>query len=405
MSGLVIIGASYAGLAGAAAAREAGYGGPIYLVTDEDDLPYQRPPLSKGFVSGAVTGEELALRDQQFFDSNAIEFLPSRRAETISTRDRRVYFDGGSHISFSNILLATGSRPRRMGSAPPLATNLCYLRSMKDAENIREKVAFITEVLIIGGGFIGLELAASLCKLGKSVTVLDAAGRLLERAVSPAMSRYLLDMHRSKGVTIHLDQTITRFKHDGSSIRAVELASGKCLEAELIIVGIGGVANQELAAEAGALCSNGIDVDRSARSSLPQILAAGDCATYTEPRTGVKLRLESVQHAQDQGRVAGLTVAGRNASYESVPRFWSDQYDAKLQMCGLSAGADEAVVRGNPEEGRFTSFFFKQGQFIGAESVNRAPEQLACRKLLSQSISPTREQAADPAFNLNSLCA
>jgi len=404
MTGFVIIGASYAGLAAAGAARDAGYGEPIYLISDEDKLPYQRPPLSKGFVSGTVTSEDLVLRDQQFFNANAIEFIPSKRAQKISAREQRVYFDDGGKLRFGNILLATGSRPRRLSSVPAEATNLCYLRSMKDAEAIRDRVSAVSEIVIIGGGFIGLELAASLRKLGKSVTVIDAAKRLLERAVSPVMSRYLLAMHRANGVNVHLDQVITDFRTAGEMVHSVTLGSGQSIGVDLIIVGIGGAANQELAAEAGAVCANGIDVDRSARTRLPNILAAGDCATYTNGQTGVKLRLESVQHAQDQGRVAGLTVAGHDATYESVPRFWSDQYDAKLQMCGLNAGADEAVVRGNPEDGRFTSFFFQKGRFIGAESVNRGAEQLTCRKLLSQSVSLSRDQARDSSFNLNSLC-
>lgn len=402
MSGLVVVGASYAGVQAALSAREAGYAEPIRLVADEASLPYQRPPLSKGFLLGQASEDSLILRDETFFRDKGIDLVLGAKAIRIDRRDRHIELANGDQLGFNRLLLATGSRPRRLIVPGADLPGLHYLRSLADAQTLKTRLSTASDIIIIGGGFIGLEVASSARKLGKTVTVIEAASRLLERAVSPIISQVLLDLHRGHGVDIRLQETVTRIESD-HGVLSIVCGSGHRMRGDLVVVGIGGLANTDLAAEAGLACDNGIMVDAFGRTEDPGISAAGDCASHHNSFAGKRTRLESVQHAQDQGKSAGAATADHLIPYASVPRFWSDQYEAKLQIVGLSEGSDRHVIRGAADQGQFSVFIYRGTRLVAVDSINRPGEQLIARKLIGAGVSPSPDQAADLSFDLKTL--
>ncbi|WP_024519147.1 FAD-dependent oxidoreductase [Bradyrhizobium sp. Tv2a-2] len=403
MSGLVVIGGSYAGIQAALTAREAGYTKPVTVVTDEHWLPYEKPPLSKDFLLNKMAEQNLILRDKAFFDISGIELVLGNQATEIDRRDRRVALDGDSTLQFDELVIATGSRARRLAVADAEVEGICYLRSLTDAVDLKARLKRTAEIVIVGGGFIGLEVAASAAKLGKKVTVVESGSRLLERAISPLVSSYLRDVHQQHGVEIRFGDIVASIESQHGRVTAIVLASGTKLRADLVLVGIGGIANDELARRAGLNCANGVVVDAHGRSEATNIFAAGDCANHYNRFAEGWIRLESVHNAQDQARAAGLAIAGQYEPYESVPRFWSDQYDVKLQMVGLCGRFDQMAVRGPVEGGRFSVFYFRQSKLIAVESVNRPGDQMAARRLIANGMSPSLEQATDESFDLKVL--
>jgi 3-phenylpropionate/trans-cinnamate dioxygenase ferredoxin reductase subunit len=403
VSGLVVIGASYAGVHAALAAREAGYAEPITLVADEDWLPYQRPPLSKDFLLGRASEASLVLRDGAFFAHRNIDLMLRTRAFEIDARSRQVVLEGGSKLGFDQLMIGTGSRARRLSVPGSELDGVCYLRSIHDAIDLKERLARAAEIVVVGGGFIGLEVAASACKLGRKVTVLESASRLLERAVSPVVSQFLLDMHSQHGVDIRLGETVVAIEANNGRAAAVHGRNMAPIKADLVVVGVGGIANEELAAGAQLTCANGIMVDDHGRSSAPGIFAAGDCASHYNSFAGEWLRLESVQNAQDQAKAAGLAIAGSSRPYASVPWFWSDQFDAKLQIVGISRRFDGHAIRGSIADGKFSVFYYRQNTLIAVDSINRPGDQMAARRPISAGISPSPREVADPSFDIKSL--
>ncbi|WP_315834182.1 NAD(P)/FAD-dependent oxidoreductase [Bradyrhizobium prioriisuperbiae] len=402
MNGLVVVGASYAGVQAALSAREAGYAEPIRLIVDETSLPYQRPPLSKGFLLGEASEQSLVLRDETFFRDKGIELLLGTSAVRVDRQERRVALADGARLDFDRLLLATGSRARRLSVPGAEREGIHYLRSLRDAQTLKAELDAAASIIIIGGGFIGLEVASTASKLGKNVTVIEAASRLLERTVSPVVSQFLLALHHQNGVDIRLSETVARLDKDGDRW-TVTTGSGAALHGDIVLAGIGGLPNIELATEAGLACDNGILVDAHGATSDPLVFAAGDCTSHHNSFAGQQTRLESVQHAQDQGKAAGSAVAGKTSPYTSVPRFWSDQYAAKLQMVGLSHGRDHHVIRGEPDQSGFSVFMYRQNRLIAVDSVNRPGEQLIARKLIGAGVSPSPAQAADLSFDLKAL--
>jgi 3-phenylpropionate/trans-cinnamate dioxygenase ferredoxin reductase component len=403
MSGLVIVGGSYAGVQAALSARDDGYAEPIWIVADEASLPYQRPPLSKGFLLGQTSEQSLILRDEKFFRDRGIDLLLGEKATRVDRRDRHVELDNGSRLHFDKLLLATGSRARRLSIPGADLPGLHYLRSLTDAQALKADLNAASGIVIIGGGFIGLEVASSASKLGKTVTVIEAAPRLLERAVSAIASQVLLELHRRNGVDIRLTDTVARIEKEHGGGLTVVCGSGHRCHGDLVLVGIGGVANAELASDAGLGCDNGIVVDDYGQTGDCNIYAAGDCANHPNSFAGKRTRLESVQHAQDQGKSVGSAIAGNAVPYVSVPRFWSDQYDAKLQIVGLAQPGDQRVIRGTSTQGQFSVFAYRQARLVAVDSINRPGEQLIARKLIGASISPSPDQATDVSFDLKSL--
>lgn len=403
MTGLVVIGASYAGIQGALSARDAGYAETITVVADEAWLPYQRPPLSKDFLIDLATEESLVLRDKAFFVNKGIDLVLGARATDIDRRSRKVVLDGRSEFTFDKLLIGTGSHARKLPVPGADLDGVRYLRTMQDAIDLKALLPGASEIVVVGGGFIGLEVAASACTLGKKVTVLESASRLLERAVSPTVSEFLLDMHREHGVDVQLGETVISIEGQGGRVASVVCKNRTKIRADLVLVGVGGLPNQDIASNAGLNCTNGIAVDDHGRTSDPHIFAAGDCATHYNHFARDWLRLESVQNAQDQAKAAGLAIAGRSGPYAAVPRFWSDQYDAKLQIVGISRNFDDQAIRGSIDDGKFSVFYYKQGRLIAVDSVNRPGDQMASRRLIAGGISPNPYQIRDPSFDLKSL--
>jgi len=402
LSGLLIIGASYAGVQAAITAREKGYDAPIRIVADEVHLPYQKPPLSKAFLAGSVAHSNLILRGDDYFKAQNIEMVLGHRAVRIDRDANMVGLEGGDRLTYDHLLIATGSRARRLAVPGADITDIVYLRTLDHAVNLKPRLEASKEVVIIGGGFIGLEVAATAAKAGKKVVLIEAMSRLLERAVSPLISQYLRDLHVSHGVDIRFQQSVTAIEGDGV-LHEVVCSNGDRVRGDLIVAGIGGIPNDELASAAGVVCANGIDVDEFGQSSVPTIYAAGDCSNHHNLFAGRRVRLESVQNATDQGKAAGAAIAGHPEAYVAVPRFWSDQYDAKLQIVGLSAPDDTAVIRGAISDHKFSVFYYRGTRLMAVDSINRPGDQMIARRLIAASLSPTPEQAADLAFDLKKV--
>jgi 3-phenylpropionate/trans-cinnamate dioxygenase ferredoxin reductase subunit len=403
MTGLVIIGASYAGIQGALSARDAGYAEPITVVANEAWLPYQRPPLSKDFLTDLATEESLVLRDGAFFTNKRIDLILGVRAVDIDRRSRKIRLGDHLALSFDKLLIGTGSNARKLAVPGADLAGVCYLRTMQDAIELKASLRDASEIVVVGGGFIGLEVAASAVKLGKKVTVLESASRLLERAVSAVVSKFLLDMHRQNGVDVRLGETVVSIDGQNGRVTSVNCKNNVKIGADVVLVGVGGLPNDGIAKDSGLDCTNGIAVDDHGRSSDPNIFAAGDCATHYNHFARDWLRLESVQNAQDQAKAAGLAIAGSTGRYNSVPRFWSDQYDAKLQIVGISRNFDDHAIRGSFADGNFSVFYYRQGKLIAVDSVSRAGDQMAARRMIARGISPTPDQIRDLTFDLKSM--
>jgi 3-phenylpropionate/trans-cinnamate dioxygenase ferredoxin reductase subunit len=403
---LIVIGASYAGLQIALSARGAGHDGAILLIGDEPHLPYQRPPLSKGFLTGKVAESTLPIRPLQVLEQNRIEPLTGIRVTAIDRAARRVTTSDGRSFGYGKLGLGVGCRPRLLPVPGADLDGVLYLRTLDDAIALKARMPEAQSVAIIGGGFIGLEIAASLAQLGKEVTVIEALPRVLARALPVRLSEFLSQTHSRAGVRLLTQTTVRALEGDAGHVRSVLLSDGTRCPADFAIVGIGVVPNVELAAAAGLSCQDGIVIDAYARTDDPTIVAAGDCTRHPNRfALGAPIRLESVQNALDQAKTAGATLAGVLKPYDAVPWFWSDQYDLKLQMVGLSEGHDEAVMRGSPEEQKFSVFYFRQGSLIGIDSINRPGDHMAGRQLIPAGTALTPQQAADQSFDLVKLVA
>ena len=403
MSGLVVVGASYAGIQAALSARDSGYAERITVVADDHLLPYQRPPLSKDFLLDKVTQDGLVLRDDAFFRLKQINLILDTRVHAIDRHARQLSINGSTTLAFNKLFIGTGSHARRLALPGANLDGVCYLRSIRDAIELKERLRNAAEIVVIGGGFIGLEVAASASKLGKKVTIIESASRLLERSVSPVVSQFLLDLHSRHGVDVRLNESVAGIEEHNGRAGFVTTQGGARLRADLVLVGIGGVPNDQLARDAQLNCTDGIVVDDHGLTSDPDIFAAGDCANHYNAHAQGWLRLESVQNAQDQAKAAGLAIAGKTGPYDSVPRFWSDQYDAKLQTVGLSRNFNRYAIRGSLEDGQFSVFYYRQDKLCAVDSVNRAGDQMAARRLIGSGISPTPDQAADLSFDFKSL--
>ncbi|MBZ9966148.1 NAD(P)/FAD-dependent oxidoreductase [Mesorhizobium sp. BR1-1-2] len=392
-NGVVIVGAGHAGVQAAASLREEGYEGPVVLVGDENELPYHKPPLSKTFIKDAEAKPQ-PLRGEAFYTGNAVDYRPGVRIDRIDAGSRRLKISGGGELAFDHLILATGSRPRLLPLPGADLSGVVSLRSLADARLIRDLSARSEDVVILGGGFIGLEIAATLRAAGRTVTVVEAVDRLLGRAVAPVVASHVRQRLEAIGVHILTGTTIARLEGENGHVTAAITSSGERLPARMVVVGIGAVPNVELAGEAGLTIANGIRVDHQMRSSVPEILAIGDAASYRHWFTGRDVRLESVQNATDQARLAARTITGHADAYSAVPWFWSDIGDMKLQMVGLTSGGDSHVVLGDLADNKFSIYHYAADRLLGIESVNRPGDHMLGRKMLGAGFSPTPQMVA-----------
>lgn len=400
--GIVIVGASHGGVQLAASLREKGYEGPLAMLTSEADLPYQKPPLSKGYIKDPEPKPSL-LRPEKFYTDRNIDLRLSTEAVAIDRTAASVTLADGSAIPCSSIALAVGSRPRRIPVPNIDAPGVLELRTYEDSQAIKAGFDAAASVLVIGGGFIGLEIAATAAQLGKSVTVLEAEARLMARAVSPAVSAYFLEYLSGLGADIRLNARVSGIRLSGGRAAGADLADGGAIDADCVISGTGVEPCTELASAAGLSIENGISVNDIMLTSVPQVAAIGDCASYVHWQLGRRVRLESVQNAVDQAKTAAAALLGDAAPYHEVPWFWSDQAEAKLQIAGLSDGSEEAVLRGDPESDSFSAFLFAGGKLRCVESVNKAGDHALARRMLASDVPLTPAQAADPDCDLRAL--
>jgi len=408
MGGMIIIGAGLAGLTVAETLRAEGYDGSITLIGDEPHPPYQRPPLSKGFLLGETREAQLMMRPAEVMAKKNIDLRVGAGATAIDRGAKRIALADGSTLAYDGLALCTGSRLRPLPLAGADWQGVYGLRSLDDAKAVAAALEAAQNVVIIGGGFIGLEVAAVARKKGKKVTVLEAADRLMARVVAPLISQFYLDLHTRHGAEVVLGAAVSQLVsepagHDGR-IAAVRTGDGREFPADLVLVGIGVIANAEAAQAAGLEVNGGIVVDACGRTSDPAIVAAGDC-TVRRLEDGSLRRLESVQNALEQGKSAAAALLGRERPFNAAPWFWSDQYDVKLQMLGLTAGFDHVVTRGDATSQKFSAYYYRTGRLIAIDSLNQPADHMNGRKLFDKGISPTPGQAADPAFDLASLLA
>jgi 3-phenylpropionate/trans-cinnamate dioxygenase ferredoxin reductase subunit len=392
-NGIVIVGAGHAGVQAAASLREEGFSGPVTLVGDENELPYHKPPLSKVFLKDAQAKPQM-LRAEAFYTGADIGLRFGSRVAAIDTTARQIQFEDGATLGFDRLILATGSRPRALPLDGANLAGVLSLRTVADARAIRDHAAQAGNVVVLGGGFIGLEIAATLAAGGRKVTVIEAQDRLLGRAVAPSISAHVAERLAATGIRLLMRTTVERLDGENGHIVAVTTSAGEKIPADMVLIGIGAVANTDLAESAGLSVTNGIRVDPHMRTSVPEILAIGDAVNYRHWHFGADVRLESVQNATDQAKLAARTITGHDDPYTAVPWFWSDIGDMKLQMVGLPGASDRTVLAGDPAENRFSAFHYAGDRLTAIESVNRPADHMMGRKMLAAGFSPTPEQVA-----------
>ena len=400
---IVIVGAGHAGVQCAASLREEGFSGPLLLADAADHAPYQRPPLSKAFLKRTVTRDQLALRGPAFFADQKIETRFGDAVAHIDRADRIVHFASGAHRHYAHLVLATGARSRVAPFPGAALAGVFTLRDLDDAVKLREAFDSAKTIVVVGAGFIGLEFAATAALGGKHVTVVEAAPRVMGRAVSPPLSRFFAEAHAVFGATVLTHTTVAAIEGDGIRATGVTLGDGSRLPAELVVVGIGVLSEDRLAHACDLACGDGISVDGSLTTSDPHISAIGDCAWHPNSWAGGMTRLECVQNAADGARVVAKRLAGKTATYDTLPWFWSDQGDLKLQIAGLLRDADTFVLRGDPGARAFSVFAYCGQTLRAVESVNRGGDHMAARRIIADARPLTPDEASDPAFDLKAL--
>jgi 3-phenylpropionate/trans-cinnamate dioxygenase ferredoxin reductase component len=402
-AGTVIVGTGQAGFQTAASLRSEGYADPITLIGEEPHIPYNRPPLSKGFVLGTQDAESIELRPVNFYKTHQINLLCGERVVGISRAEKQIEIASGGNLSYDSLVLAVGASNRRLPVPGGDLEGVLYLRSLAEAIFIKKRIEESQRIVVIGGGFIGLELAAVASALGKSVTVIEALPRVMARVVAPIISEFFHELHSARGVKIMCGATVKEIRAANGHVSDVVVSDGSIHAADLVLVGIGVVPNIELARDAGVAISNGIAVNEYLETEDKNIFAIGDCAEYPNAFAGGRVRLESVQNAADQAQCVAMTIAGRRTKYNSLPWFWTDQYEIKLQMAGISAGHDRVVTRGNAEARKLSVFYFRNGKLIAVDSINRPVDHMIGRKLIASGAKLTPEECADESVDLKRI--
>ncbi|HEX5163615.1 MAG TPA: FAD-dependent oxidoreductase [Steroidobacteraceae bacterium] len=401
---ILIVGAGQAAAQAVETLRKRGHVGPLTLVGDENLLPYQRPPLSKKYLAGQLEADRLLIRHAAHYEEHHVDLRLGFAAVSLDTAARRVEVADGSHYEYEKLLLATGSRPRLLPVPGAELVGVYYLRTTADVDRLRAELQPGRRAVIVGGGYIGLEVAATCREAGLDVTVVEALDRVMHRVVSPEVSRFYEAEHARHQVKILCGARVQALVPGGNGgtqrVAAVRLTDGREIPADFVLIAIGVEPVDSLAREAGLACDDGIVVDEHCRSSDPHVWAAGDCTRHPSVHYGTRVRLESVDNAFEQGTSAALNLLGLTTVHDKVPWFWSDQYDLKMVIVGLSDGADEIIQRGDPASRAFTMCYLKAGELVAVETVNQTRDQMAARKLILARARPDRAKLADPAVAL-----
>ena len=393
---VVLVGGGHAAAAFVNSVRRAGYDGPLLLVSEEPVPPYHRPPLSKKYLAEGLPVDQILIRAAAWYDEQKVEMRLGCRAVSIDRAGRCIVLADGSRMAYAQLVLMTGTRPRRLpAERGGELQGVLQMRSLADADALAPYLVAGKRMLVVGGGYIGLEAAAVAASKGLQVTLLEAAPRILQRVAAPATSDWFRALHRSHGVDLREGVSLRRLVADGAHVCGAELDDGSRIEADVVLVGIGVSPNVELAEACGLAVDNGIVVDAHCRTSDPLILAAGDCCSFDY--RGERIRLESVQNANDQAAVAAHTVAGQDKPYASLPWFWSDQYDCKLQIAGLHRGYDDVVVRPGKTERSQSVWYYRGEQLLAVDAMNDAAAFVTAKKLLERGATVPKTMAADPA--------
>jgi 3-phenylpropionate/trans-cinnamate dioxygenase ferredoxin reductase subunit len=396
----VIVGASHAAAQLGASLRQSGWQGRVSIVGEEALPPYHRPPLSKAYLAGEKHSDELLIRPANFYEKSDIDLVLGNRVTAVDRQNKSITLHDGGSIPYTKLALTTGARVRKLTLPGHELDGVFYLRDLGDVDRIRSYIGPGKSAVIIGGGYIGLETAASMRKLKMHVTVLEALPRVLQRVTAPAVSAFYSRVHAEEGVNIITDAAVASLEGNGR-VRQVKLADGTLLDADLVVIGVGVIPATELAEAAGLAVDNGIVVDEFARTSDPDIVAAGDCTNHYNPLFDRRLRLESVQNATDQAKTAANTLCGKLEKYNTLPWFWSDQFDLKLQIAGLSQGFDRVVLRGAADTGRsFAAFYFHGDKLLAVDAVNRPKEFMMVRKALNSGLIADADKLADEAIDI-----
>jgi 3-phenylpropionate/trans-cinnamate dioxygenase ferredoxin reductase subunit len=399
-SQVVIIGAGQAGVQFADSLREAGHQGAVTILEQEDVLPYQRPPLSKDHLSeGAVPGA-VPLRAVDFYPQKDIVLRGGAQALAVDRANQRVALSDGTTVSYTTLVFATGAANRVLTVRGSDLAGVHGLRTQRDADRVRDELSRAHSVVVVGAGFVGLEFAAAARARGADVTVLEAAGRALGRAASEQISAHVAAAHRRMGTDLRLSESVQSLDGSAGRVEAVTSTAGRRYPADLVLVGIGAVPRDQLAADAGIAVDNGIIVDEALRTSDPNIYAIGDCARFPSVHAGGPVRLESVQNAADHGRHLALSIMNGPGPYTVLPWFWSHQGPLRLQIAGLIGDGDDRVICGDSASEKFSVLSYRDGQLVAVESINSSADHLAARKLLRAGRSPSAEDASVEGFSL-----
>ena len=398
----VVIGGSHAAAQLVISLRTEGWDGEIVIVTEDAYIPYRRPPLSKEYLSGEKSMDDIKIRSSSAYEKVEVQFKLNTKVISINREKKTVSLSCGEELSYSKLALTTGAQVRKLTTPGSNLPGVCYLRDAADVEVIRRYTRDGGKAVIVGGGYIGLETAAVFRKLGMSVTLLEAGERILQRVTTEKISRFYQRIHTEEGVNVVTGASLVEFVGD-DQVRSVRCGDGTHYDADLVVVGIGVLPRQGLAEDAGLEVGNGIVVNEFAETSDPDIVAAGDCAFHRNSVYDREMRIESVQNAMEQAKVAAATICGNKKPYEMLPTFWSNQYDLKLQIAGLSQGYDEVVIRGEIEkERKFTAFYLKEGRLLALDAVNRPKDFMMGKKLiLGKSLD--KAALADDSVSLKEL--
>jgi 3-phenylpropionate/trans-cinnamate dioxygenase ferredoxin reductase subunit len=402
MEHLVIVGAGQSAIQCITSLRKEDYPGLITLVGEEEHLPYQRPPLSKGFLEDTVSNERLYFKKLEFFVENKVQLKLGTKAEEIDIENNNIHLSDNTKLSFDKLVFATGSSVRKLDFPGKDLNSIHYLRGLDDALSIKKDLQTRQNIVVVGAGYIGLEVAAIAAKQNKSVTVIEMADRVMNRTVDPQISDYYLNLHQKNGVTFKFNTSLKEIV-GASNPEKVICSDGTEVKADMVIIGAGIMPNVELAENAGLSCDNGIVVNEFGKTDHANIYACGDCTNHPNKLLNKKIRLESVHNAMEQSKTVASSIINKSIEYNQIPWFWSDQYDHKLQIVGLSGEHDKVIMRGDMSDAKFMLLYTKDEKLIAVDAVNNSKEFLICKKLVANKVTIKADEISNPDTNLNDL--